>query len=109
MTAITAGPEYNVTGIDYSVRSHLRYAGPIIDFHAHVMVTRPGDPSSGPPLGEGPGASTGQAETMLRIGSEFGVVRTLTMFLPEDIPFLRERSPASVEYNALLIKIKAEE
>ena len=35
-------PEYNVTGIDYADRRHLHYQGPIIDFHAHVMITRPG-------------------------------------------------------------------
>src|SRR5262245_49217068 len=102
-------PEHNVTDIDYSQRGHLAYRGPIIDFHAHVMVTRPGDPASGPPLGEGPGASTEQAELMLRIGAEFGVTRTLTMCLPEDIPILRERFPTSLEYNALLIKRKLED
>jgi hypothetical protein len=37
-------PEHNVTGIDFGERGHLRYAGPpLIDVHAHVVVTRPGD------------------------------------------------------------------
>ena len=42
-------PEYNVTGIDYNQRDHLRYRGPLIDLHAHVMLTRPGDPRDGQP------------------------------------------------------------
>ena len=66
-------PEYNVTGIDYSRRSHLRYAGPIIDIHAHVLQTRPDDPPGGPPKGSGPGASISQAETMLEVGREFRI------------------------------------
>ena len=64
----TTTPEYNVTGIDYGDRRHLRYQGPIIDFHAHVMRTRPGDPPTGPPPGKGPGATVEQAETMLDVG-----------------------------------------
>ena len=71
--------EYNVTGIDYAERRHLRYQGRIIDIHAHVMVTRPGDPMSGPPPGTGPGATVMQAETMLEVASEFGIVQVATM------------------------------
>src|SRR5690242_8775110 len=72
MAAATAAPEYNMTGQDYADRRHFRYTGPILDFHAHVMVTRPGDPKNAPPLGHGPGASTLQAETMLEVGRTFG-------------------------------------
>ena len=88
---MTSPAEHNVTGIDYSERDHFTYRGPIIDIHAHVMVTRPGDPPSGPPPGQGPGASVDQAETMLGIGADFGVVQTMTMCLPDDIPPLRDR------------------
>ncbi len=98
--------EHNVTGIDYSQRGHLTYRGPIIDLHAHVMVTRPGDPVSGPPLGEGPGASTDQAEVMLRIGQEFGVTQTVTMCLPDDIPSLREKFNGRLAFNGSILKKK---
>ena len=43
-------PEFNVTGLDYGQRGHLRYGGPLIDVHSHVMRTRPGDPKDGPPV-----------------------------------------------------------
>ncbi len=86
-----AAPEYNVTGVNYSDRRHFRYTGPIIDIHSHVMVTRPSDPQNGPPTGEGPGASIHQAEVMLAEAEDFGIVRTYTMCLPDDIPPLRER------------------
>ena len=105
----TAPPEYNVTGIDYGVRDHLRYAGPIIDFHAHVMVTRPGDPPSGPPLGTGPGASTDQAAQMLEVGREFGIVRTVSMCLPEDIPDLRARCGDRLLFNGPIQKRKRDD
>jgi hypothetical protein len=101
-------PEYNVTGIDYDQRSHLRYTGPIFDFHAHVMVTRPGDPANGPPLGEGPGASAAQAETMVEVGREFGVVRSLTMCPPGDIPILRETLADRLLFNGPISKKKDE-
>lgn len=105
----SAPPEYNVTGIDYGVRAHLRYAGPIIDIHAHVMVTRPGDPPSGPPLGTGPGASTDQAAQMLEVGREFGVVRTVSMCLPEDIPDLRARLGEQLLFNGPIQKRKRDD
>ena len=73
---MSATPEHNVTGIDYGDRRHFRYRGPLIDIHAHVFQTRPGDPPNGPPAGAGPGASLEQAETMLAVAEEFGVVRT---------------------------------
>ncbi len=97
-------PEYNMTGIDYSQRAHLTYRGPIIDIHAHVMVTRPGDPQSGPPTGEGPGATTDQAETMLRIGAEFGMVQTYSMCLPDDIPILRAKLGDRLGFNGMIQK-----
>ena len=68
-------PEHNVTGIDYRDRRHFRYAGPLIDYHAHVMQTRPSDPPSGPPTGKGPGASTAQAETMLAVATYADIMR----------------------------------
>lgn len=86
-----SAPEYNVTGVDFSDRRHFRYTGPIIDMHSHVLITRPSDPASGPPTGEGPGASITQAEVMLAVAEEFGIVRTYTMCFPDDIPPLRER------------------
>jgi hypothetical protein len=109
MTATAAPPEYNVSGIDYGIRNHLRYAGPIVDFHAHVMVTRPGDPPSGPPLGTGPGASTDQAAQMLDVGREFGVVRTISMCYPDDIPPLRERFGDAVLFNGPIQKRKIDD
>lgn len=97
-------PEYNVTGHDYSQRGHLRFAGPILDFHAHVMLTRPGDPPTGPALGEGPGASSDQAALMLDVGQEFGVTRTVSMCVPDDIPVLRERLGDRLLYNGMIQK-----
>ena len=105
MTATAAAaPEYNVTGLDYVQRGHFRFAGPIVDIHAHVTVTRPGDPSAGPPLGHGPGASVAQAETMLDVGRDFGVVQTFSMCPPDDIPVLRERFGAALAFNGPLHK-----
>lgn len=97
-------PEHNVTGIDYAERAHLRYRGPIIDIHSHVMITRPGDPPSGPPTGKGPGASLAQAETMLSVAAEFGITQTYTMCLADDIPALRERFGPALAYNGPISK-----
>ena len=102
-------PEHHVTGIDYSDRSHLRFAGPIIDVHAHVMVTRPDEPKTGPPVGTGPGASTEQAATMLDIGRSFGIVKTYSMCLPQDIPPLRERFGDALEFNGSIHKQKIDD
>jgi hypothetical protein len=101
---MASAPEYNVTGIDYARREHLTYTGPIFDFHSHVMVTRPGDPAQGPPTGEGPGASTAQAETMLDVGRDFGVAHTLSMCLPQDIPDLRARLGDAILFNGPIQK-----
>jgi hypothetical protein len=90
-SSAAARPEYNVTGIDYAERSHFRYTGPIIDFHTHVLRTRPTDPVDGPPSGKGPGASLDQAATMLGVGGEFGIRRSYSMCFPDDIAPLRER------------------
>src|SRR5215469_2895001 len=106
---VTAAPEYNVTGIDYSDRAHFRYHGPLIDVHAHVMITRPGDPKAGPPTGTGPGASIAQAETMLEVAREFGIVRTYSMCLPDDIPPLRERFGAALGFNGPIHKKSIDE
>ncbi|MCS7046036.1 MAG: amidohydrolase [Gemmataceae bacterium] len=105
----TAPPEYNVTGIDYRRRDHFRYAGPIIDIHAHVLQTRPDDPPSGPPKGFGPGASLAQAETMLEVAAEFGVVQTVTMCFPDDIPVLRARFGDALRFNGMISKKTADE
>jgi hypothetical protein len=99
-----APPEYNVTGIDYSDRAHFRYHGPLIDVHAHVMITRPGDPKTGPPTGTGPGASITQAEIMLEVAREFGIVRTYSMCLPDDIPPLRARFGRALGFNGSIAK-----
>jgi predicted TIM-barrel fold metal-dependent hydrolase len=99
-----APPEYNVTGIDYAQRSHLTYRGPIIDFHAHVMVTRPGDQPNAPPTGVGPGASAEQAQSMIAVGKEFGVRKTLTMCHVNDIPMLKEASGADLLFNGMINK-----
>src|SRR5438067_9372025 len=95
-----APPEHNVTGQDYADRRHFRYAGPpIIDFHTHVLLTRPTDPPNGPPIGRGPGASIAQAETMLEVAREFNIERTYTMCMPDDIPVLRERFGKELGFN----------
>ena len=89
---MAAPPEHNVTGIDFRDRAHFRYDGPpLIDFHAHVFQTRPGDPADGPPLGAGPGASLAAAETMFEVARDFGVRCIYSMCPPDDIPPLRER------------------
>src|SRR5262245_50334084 len=105
----TTPPEYNVTGMDYAQRDHLRYAGPIIDIHAHVLLTRPDDPPGGPPKGTGPGASIAQAETMLEVGREFGITHTVTMCFPDDIPMLRERFGEQISFNGMVAKKTADE
>src|SRR5579864_8293822 len=101
-------PEHNVTGIDYSDRRHLRFTGPIIDVHAHVMVTRPDEPKAGPPVG-GTGGSTDQAATMLDLGRGFGIVKTYSMCLPDDIPPLRERFGNSIAFNGPISKHKIDD
>jgi hypothetical protein len=108
-TNTPAPPEHNVTGIDYSDRAHFRYRGPIIDIHAHVLQTRPDDPVNGPPRGEGFGATTDQAATMLQVAEEFGIVRTYSMCFPDDIPPLRERFGDSLRFNGPISKKTADE
>ena len=107
--APSEAPEQNVTGIDYSDRRHFRFAGPIIDVHAHVMLTRPDEPKTGPPVGTGPGASTEQAAIMLDIGRSFGIVKTFSMCLPQDIPSLRERFGDALEFNGPIQKKKIDD
>jgi hypothetical protein len=104
MTAAVAAPEHNITGIDYSQRGHLTYTGSLIDLHAHVMVTRPDDPISGPPKGSGPGGTIAQAETMLEVAAEFGIVRTISMCFPDDIPILRDRFGDRIGFNGAIMK-----
>ncbi|HYV37118.1 MAG TPA: amidohydrolase family protein [Gemmataceae bacterium] len=104
-----APPEYNITGIDYADRRHFRYAGPLIDLHAHVMVTRPDDPPNAPPKGSGPGASTEQAALMLEVAADFGVQRITTMCQADDIPILRERFGNRLGFNGMINKKTADE
>jgi hypothetical protein len=102
-------PEHNVTGIDYTDRAHFRYTGPIIDAHAHVLRTRPGDPVNGPPTGSGPGASLEQAETMLAVAEEFGIVRTCSMCFADDIVPLREKFGDRLCFNGSISKKSLDE
>jgi predicted TIM-barrel fold metal-dependent hydrolase len=102
--ATTNPPEHNVTGVDYADRRHFRYTGPLLDIHAHVMITRPDDPPTGPPPGTGPGASLDQAAAMLDVARDFGIVKTYSMCLPDDIPALRERFGSSLGFNGSIIK-----
>jgi hypothetical protein len=108
-TASDVHPEHNVTGIDFTDRGHFRYTGPLVDLHAHVMITRPGDPPNAPPTGTGPGASIEQAEVMLQVAEEFGIVRTYTMCLPDDIPPLRERFGDQLGFNGPIAKKKIDD
>lgn len=104
-TAPAEAPEYNVTGLDYADRRHFRYAGPPpIDVHAHVMLTRPTDPPQGPPAGTGPGATSDQAAVLLDVAGEFGIERTYSMCLPDDIPPLRERFGRRLGFNGPISK-----
>jgi predicted TIM-barrel fold metal-dependent hydrolase len=110
MSAPPAPPEYNVTGQDYADRRHFRYAGPpIIDIHAHVMLTRPGDPPTGPPLGTGPGATADQAVIMLDAAADFGIGLTVGMCPPDDIPELRARLGDRLAFNGMINKKSADE
>src|SRR5438874_13824576 len=100
-----APPEHNVTSVDFRDRLHLRYNGPpLVDIHTHVLQTRPTDPPNGPPSGMGPGASLEQAEQMLEVAAEFGIVRTYTMCPPDDIQPLRERFGARLGFNGSISK-----
>ncbi len=104
----TAAPlEHNMTGLDFGERGHLRYAGPpLIDAHAHVTLTRPGEAKDGPPGGAGPEASIAAAELMLEVAAEFGIERTYTMCPPDDIPALRERFGLRLGFNGPIGKTK---
>ncbi len=89
-----APPEHNVTGIDYTRRDHLGYAGPpLVDVHAHVTVTK-----------EGADAGLFQAEQMMAVAEEFGVGRVWTMCPPEDIPPLRDRFGPRLGFNGSIQK-----
>jgi Amidohydrolase len=96
-----APPEYNVTGADYADRRHFRYAGPLLlDVHAHVTLTRPTDG----PADAGPAGTLDQAARMLDIAEEFGIARTWSMCLPDDIPPLRERFGDRLGFNGPISK-----
>ena len=101
----TEAPEYNVTGQDYTDRSHFRYLGPpLIDIHAHIMQTRPGDPPTGPPPQNRTGATTDQAALMLEAAHDLGITQTCTMCPPEDIPPLRARFGEALCFNGMIGK-----
>lgn len=101
----TPPPESNVTGQDYADRRHFRYAGPpILDIHAHVMVTRPDDPRDGPPKGHGPGGTLDQAALLLDAAADFGIARTYSMCPPDDIPLLRDRFGDRLGFIAYMSK-----
>ena len=92
-------PEYNMTGLDYGQRGHLRAdAPPLIDVHAHVMLTRPPDAPEGTP------GDLTQAATMLEVAAEFGVGRVYSMCPVEDIPPLRARFGARLGFNGSIVK-----
>jgi hypothetical protein len=110
MSAVPSPPEYNVTGLDYADRRHFRYSGPpIVDIHAHVMQTRPGDPPTGPPLGTGPGANPEQAVSMLDAAAAFDIGLTVAMTPADDIPVLRARLGERLRFNGMINKKSADE
>jgi hypothetical protein len=111
MTAVLEPLEHNVTGIDYEDRGHLVYEGPpIIDVHAHVMQTAPSEPKDGPPpMRRGADATVEQAGVMLETAREFGIVKTYSMCLPDDIPPLRERFGDQIGFNGSIMKRKPDD
>jgi hypothetical protein len=93
-----APPEYNVTNQDYAEREHFcKDVPPIVDFHAHVTLTRP-------PKEDAASPSLDQAELMLSVAAEFGVEHILTMCAPEDIAPLRDRFGPRLSYNGPISK-----
>jgi hypothetical protein len=103
---LASPPEHNVTGLDFGQRDHLRFPGALIDVHAHVTCTHPSnnDPAAGPSADP-----TDQAQTMLDVALEFGIVRTYSMCQPEDIPPLRQRFGQLLGFNGPIHKMKADE
>jgi hypothetical protein len=95
-------PEHNVTGIDYSDRLHFRYQGQLIDIHAHVMQTEAAKKENDPPVN--PEKRLDQAETMLQVAAEFGIVRIYSMCPAEDIPALRDRFGDRLGFNGSISK-----
>jgi hypothetical protein len=91
--------EHNVTDQDFADRRHLRYAGPIVDAHAHVMRTRPTDHKDDAHW------AIADAETMLAVAAEFGVVQTYSMCPPEVIPALRQRFGDRLRFNGPINKL----
>jgi predicted TIM-barrel fold metal-dependent hydrolase len=105
MSEPTAPPEFNVTGHDYSKRDHFTYSGPlIIDIHAHVTMTDPEDKAAGPAGGWGDKGSSNSAATMLEVGQEFGVGRTVSMCPPQDIRPLKARLGDRLMFNGMINK-----
>jgi hypothetical protein len=103
-TPTATPPEYNVTGLDYRDRSHLRFPGPILDVHAHVMQTKPPEDKDAPSSGPAGEPSLEQAALMLQVADEFGIVQTMSMCPPEDILPLRERFGNRLAFNGPISK-----
>jgi predicted TIM-barrel fold metal-dependent hydrolase len=90
-------PEHNVTGQDFSRREHFRYAGPLLDVHAHVTL-----------MSDSRSPGIGQAEQMMAVAGEFGVERVWSMCPPDDIPVLRERFGRRIAFNGSISKKRDE-
>ncbi len=102
-------PEYNATGQNYCQREHFAYAGPLLDCHAHITLTRPGDPPAGPPGGSGPDGTTAAAQLMLDAAQQFGITQTITMCPADDMPPLRERFGDRLLFNGPIHKTTRDE
>ena len=96
-------PDHNVTGVDYADRGHFRYRGHLIDIHAHVVLTRATDP---PKWSTKRRTWGNRRSSRVHAGAtaDFGVLRTYSMCLPEDIPILRERFGEQIAFNGPIQK-----
>lgn len=104
MSSETALPEHNLTGQSWR-KDQLTFVGPpIVDFHAHVTMTRPDDKAQGPAGGAGAEGSSDQAALMLEVAEEYGIGLTLSMCPPQDIAPLRERLGDRLLFNAMINK-----
>jgi predicted TIM-barrel fold metal-dependent hydrolase len=72
------------------------------------MRTRPGDPKNAMPLPPGPDSSISQADTMLDVAAEFGIVKTYTMCPVDDVAPLRERFGDRLGFNGSIMKKTAD-
>ncbi len=110
MSTIATPPEHNVIGLDLADRRHLRYAGPpLLDIHAHVMMTQPDDQPNQPPGPLSPEARSDQAAVMLDVAAEFAIERTWSMCPPEHIAPLRARFGPRLRFNGPVAKKKIDD